>query len=80
MLNFYFFHTYRRISNRHASWHSQRWSEIDTSELSFETQQQLELLSTLPETVVQNWDIFQLTVEAVRIIQTSAPMIDGLRR
>ena len=71
---------FRSIGKRHSSWHMQRWSEIDTSELTLETSQQLALLSTLPETVVEGWDLFRMTVEAVHVVQTSAPLMDGLRR
>ena len=70
----------RSIHDKHSSWHRQHWSEIDTNELELETEQQLDLISTLPRAVVQDWDIFKVTVEVVHVVQTTAPLVDGLRR
>ena len=71
---------YRIISAKHSEWHSHRWSEIDTSELHVETDHQLYLLSTLPLAGVKDWDIYQHTLEVVHVVQTTAPMVEGLRR
>ena len=70
----------RIIRAKHAEWHRHRWSETDISELYSETDHQLYLLSTLPLAVVKEWDIYKHTVEVVRVVQTSAPMVEGLRR
>ena len=65
---------------KHGEWHRHRWSEIDTSELRSETDHQLYLLSTLPLAVIKEWDVYKHTVEMVQVVQTTAPMVEGLRR
>ena len=65
---------------KHGEWHRHRWSEIDTSELHSETDHQLYQLSTLPLAVVKEWDVYKHTVEMVQVVQTTAPMVEGLRR
>lgn len=75
-----YFFPYRSIHDKHSTWYCQHWCEIDTHELELETEQQLDLISTLPRAVAQDWDIFKLTEESVHVVQTTASLVDGLRR
>ena len=74
------FFTHSSILSQHAKWYSHHWDEIDHSDLILGVEQQLDLVSSLPVNVVRELDIYQYIQDAVYTIQTSAPMVEWLRR
>ena len=70
----------RSLHEVHSSWHAQSWTEVDSSDLLTRTEDQLDLLSELPQAVVQGWDLYQHTHRLVTVAQSTVPVLERLKR
>lgn len=66
--------------SQHASWHKQLWTEIEMAELLESVNKQLQMVGNLPAKIVQDWDLYIHLMETVRIVRTSLPLVEGLKR
>ena len=70
----------RSILELHSEWYRQCWNEIDSSELLTNTENELDLLSELPQKIIRSWDIYQNVLNAVLTVQANAPILERLKR
>lgn len=71
---------YRSILSQHSFWHKYLWNAVDTGELLEGIEKQLQVVSSLPTKIVEDWDIYISLSQSVATIQTSVPMLEGLKR
>ena len=53
---------------------------MDSSELLTNTENELDLLSELPQKIIRSWDIYQNVLNAVLTVQANAPILERLKR
>ncbi|XP_058857324.1 dynein beta chain, ciliary-like isoform X3 [Acipenser ruthenus] len=65
------------IQKQQTQWKTQPWQDLDTVQLINNTNQQLQIVQSLPREV-RGWDIYAGTLESVNVIQLTLPLIEDL--
>ncbi|XP_041092529.1 dynein beta chain, flagellar outer arm-like [Polyodon spathula] len=65
------------IQKQQTQWKTQPWQDMDTVQLINNTNEQLQIVQSLPREV-RGWDIYAGILESVNVIQLTLPLIEDL--
>ncbi|KAL5020323.1 hypothetical protein ScPMuIL_003215 [Solemya velum] len=71
------YETARVITDQQAEWKRHRWQKMDTKFLREETNKQLDIVKSLPESIF-TWDVYIGLHESITTIQACLPLIEDL--